>query len=104
MDRGWKKAERLMARDVGNEREPVTGEREGRDFGKRGPFAYQLKVRRSLPAWLFAWLDGICRTADRHEQTGVLVLNRPRRPRKDALVVIRWRDWCAFHGGDSRES
>jgi len=25
----------------------VTGEREGRDFGKVGPFAYQLKVRRA---------------------------------------------------------
>ena len=59
MERGWKKAERMYAADVGETRLAVTGERAGRDFGTRGPFAYQLKTRRSLPAWLFAWLGGI---------------------------------------------
>ncbi len=71
-ERGWKKAERMLAREVGNEREPVTGERAGRDFGKRGMFAYQVKVRRALPAWLFDWLGGIVTTARRHNQIGVL--------------------------------
>jgi hypothetical protein len=87
-----------MARDVGCEREPVTGEREGRDFGKATPFAYQLKVRGMLPVWLFGWLDGICATALRHNQVGVLVLNRPRRRRSEALVIVRWADWVALHG------
>ena len=48
-NQGWKKAERMLARDVGNEREPVTGERAGRDFGKRGLFAYLAKVWRAWP-------------------------------------------------------
>ncbi len=101
-DRGWKRAERMCARDVGTERIPVTGERHGADFAA-GPFAYQLKVRRALPAWLFRWLEGICGTAATRAQTGVLVLNRPRRPRRDALVVVRWSDWCALHGSGSSE-
>jgi hypothetical protein len=104
-DRGWKKAERMMARDVGEERIPVTGERHGADFGQRSPFWYQLKVRRMAPAWLFMWLDGICGTAQRasHDVTGVLVLNRPRRPRRDAVVVVRWADWVALHGAPNQE-
>jgi hypothetical protein len=97
-DKGWKQAERAMARDVGCERIPVTGEREGADFGKGTPFAYQLKVRGMLPSWMFSWLDGICGTAKRHNQVGVLVLNRPRNRRSEALVVLRWADWCDLHG------
>lgn len=96
-DRGWKKAERVMARDMGCERIPVTGEREGADFAT-GPFAYQLKVRRMLPVWMFTWLSGICASAARKNQTGVLVLNRPRQPRRNALVVLRWSDWISLHG------
>ena len=61
-------------------------------------FAYQAKVRRALPAWLFDWLGGIVTTAKRHDQIGVLVLNRPRSPRRNALVVLRWSDWCELHG------
>jgi hypothetical protein len=96
-EKGWKRAERMLARDVGTERIPVTGEREGADFST-APFAYQLKVRRSLPVWLFRWLDGIRANATGTGKTGVLVLNRPRRPRRDALVVLRWEDWVAEHG------
>jgi hypothetical protein len=94
---GWKSAERKMARDVGCERIPVTGERHGADFAN-GPFAYQLKVRGMLPVWLFDWLDGICLTAGCKNLTGVLVLNRPRRRRSEALVIVRWADWVALHG------
>ena len=82
----------MLARDVGTERIPVTGERHGADF-RAGRCAYQLKVRRSLPRWLFTWLDGICNAAVKRCQVGALVLNRPRRPRRDALVVVRWEDW-----------
>ena len=97
MERGWKRAERRLARDVGTRRIPVTGERAGADFAS-GPFCYQAKVRRSLPAWLFDWLAGVCQAADRRGQTGVLVLNRPRAPRRHAVVILRWSDWVALHG------
>lgn len=101
-DKGWKRAERQHARDVGTERIPVTGERDGADF-VAGPFAYQLKVRKVIPAWIGAWLGGICAMAARSNRTGVLVLNRPHRPRRAALVVLRWQDWVDLHGGDGDE-
>ena len=59
---------------------------------------FQLKARKALPAWLFRWLDGICANVAGTSRTGVLVLNRPRRPRRDALVIMRWEDWVAEHG------
>ena len=96
-DRGWKRAERMHARDVGTERIPVTGERHGADFGD-ALFAYQLKVRKVIPQWCFDWLGGICATAAATNRVGVLVLNQPRKPRRDALVVLRWADWIELHG------
>jgi hypothetical protein len=50
-----------------------------------------------LPAWLFRWLSGIVAAAE-PGQFGVLVLRRPRTPRSDALVCVRWKDWVALHG------
>jgi len=93
----WKAAERAHARDVGTQRIPVTGERDGADFTS-GLFGYQLKVRKVIPKYLFDWLDGVRRVSERRHQIGVLVLNRPRRPRRDALVVVRWSDWIDLHG------
>ena len=95
---------RRYAGDVGETRIPVTGERAGRDFGTRGPFAYQLKTRKSSPVWLFAWLSGIVGTARETDQVGVLVLNRRRARRGEALVVLRWTDWVDLHGQPSVES
>lgn len=96
-ERGWKKAERMVAADCGGQRVPVTGEREGQDV-KHEVFAFQLKIRKALPLWIFDWLAGICRKAKADGKTGVLILNRPRRPRRDALVVLRWGDWCDLVG------
>lgn len=99
-DRSWKAFERRLCRDVGTTRIPVTGERHGAD-GRTNLFAFQFKLRRSLPAWIFAWLDGICGAAG--DKTGVLVLKRPRMKDADALVVLRWRDWVALHGDSADE-
>lgn len=96
-DRAWKAAERRLARDVGTERIPVTGERHGADFAA-GMFCYQLKVRRVIPSWLGLWMDGICGTAARTGRVGVLVLKRPGERDEDAVVCVRWRDWVDLHG------
>lgn len=96
-DRGWKQAERRMARDVGSERIPVTGERHGADF-EDGVAVYQLKVRKAIPAWLWEWLTGIQSTGRGKRKAGVLVLKRPRERDADAVVVLSWRDWCDLHG------
>jgi len=90
-----------MARDVGTERIPVTGERDGSDFTDTIA-CYQLKVRRMLPAWLWAWLGGIQGTARRQGRIGVLVLRVPRMRDEEALVVLAWRDWVALHGAAGR--
>jgi hypothetical protein len=96
-DKGWKAAERRMARDVGSQRIPVTGERAGADW-LCGVAAYQLKVRRMLPAWLWAWLAGIQGAGQRTGKVGVLVLKQPGMRDTDAVVVLSWRDWVALHG------
>jgi len=98
---GWKASERRMARDVGTERIPVTGERDGSDFTDTIA-CYQLKVRRMLPAWLWAWLGGIQGTATRQGRIGVLVLRVPRMRDDEALVILSWRDWVALHGDAGR--
>ena len=90
-----------MARDVGTERIPVTGERAGSDFTD-AIACYQLKVRRMLPAWLWSWLGGIQGTATKHGRIGVLVLRVPRMRDDDALVILSWRDWVALHGAAGR--
>jgi hypothetical protein len=94
---GWKQAERMIAKDCGGQRIPVTGERHGSDVD-HSLFAFQLKVRRALPAWLFDWLGGIVANATKRGKIGVLILNRPRQPRRNALVILRWQDWCDLHG------
>src|SRR5688572_25541075 len=96
-DRSWKAFERRLCRDMGTERIPVTGERDGAD-GATGLFAFQFKLRRSLPAWLGLWLAGIVGHAEARGKVGVLVLKRPRQEDADALVVLRWRDWVDLHG------
>lgn len=86
-----------MSRDVGTERIPVTGERDGADAAN-AVFAFQFKLRRALPAWLFAWLNGITVTAERAGKIGVLVLKLPRMHDAESLVVLRWKDWVDLHG------
>lgn len=96
-NRSWKAAESRFARDVGSERKPCDGSREGADF-EDALCCYQLKVRRMLPAWLWEWLTGIRGTASRSERIGCLVLKRPRQEDRDALVILSWGDWIDLHG------
>ena len=98
MERGWKKRERRIARALGTERIPVTGERAGADR-EAGMFSYQIKSRNGQPGYLRDWLDGIKATAARVGKTGVVIWQEPRRPDRDALVVLRLGDWIDLHGG-----
>lgn len=99
---GWKAAERRMARDVGTERIPVTGERAGADF-ENGMFCFQLKVRSMLPGWMFEWLYGICANAQPKGKIGVLILKAPGMRDSEALVCVKWGDWVALHGSPRAE-
>lgn len=101
-DKAWKATERRMARDVGTQRIPVTGERNGADF-EDAIAVYQLKVRRAIPGWLWDWLGGIQGTGQRFGKAGVLVLKRPGERDADAVVVLSWKDWTDLHGNARRE-
>ncbi len=97
-DRGWKAYERRSCRDMGVERQAVTGERHGADNQPHERFCFQFKLRRALPRWAWDWLAGIVATAQRDGKIGVLVVKRPRQQDTDALVILRWDDWVALHG------
>ncbi len=85
---------------MGVERQPVTGERDGADNAQHPRFCFQFKLRRMPPVWLWTWLAGIVGTAERAGKIGVLVIKRPRQNDAEALVILRWGDWVALHGGD----
>ncbi len=97
-DKGWKKYERRVAGDLGGRRIPVTGiDRHGADV-ECAMFCVQVKLRKALPSWLWEWLGGISASAERQGKIGVLVLKKPRQQDVDALVVVRYSDWCDLHG------
>lgn len=96
-DKGWKQFERRAARDMGTQRIPVTGERNGADCAT-GLFCFQFKLRNSLPGWLWEWLSGIVGAAQPSGRVGVLVLKKPHQRDAEALVVLRWADWVGLHG------
>lgn len=103
-DRNWKAFERRLARDVGRQRIPVTGERAGADF-EDGMFCYQAKLGRRAPGYLRDWLAGI-RVAGqaRHpEKIGVVVWKPNHGQDVDAVVIMAWRDFVELHGGPAGE-
>ncbi len=100
-DRGWKAFERRLARQLGTQRLPVTGERAGADFCD-GMFAYQAKLGRRLPAYLQRWLAGIVAAGERRGRVGVVVWKPKGARDRDALVVVRFADWRALHVGRVR--
>jgi hypothetical protein len=87
-----------MSRDMGVERQPVTGERDGADNAPHPMFCFQFKLRRCIPAFVFQWLGGIVATAARANKIGVLVMKTPHMRDEESLVVVRWKDWCDLHG------
>jgi hypothetical protein len=94
----WKAAERRIAEDLGGRRIPVTGiDRHGADV-VTPMFHVQVKLRKALPAWLWAWLAGIRLDAGPHGRVGVLVLKKPRQDDTDGLVVMSYGDFVDLHG------
>jgi hypothetical protein len=94
----WKAAERRCAADLQGRRIPVTGiDRDGADV-ESSLFCVQVKLRASLPAWLWSWLDGIRGTAIPKGKIGILLLKRPRQADVDGLVVLAYGDFVDLVG------
>ncbi len=93
MSHTWKNIERAVAKRVFGWRIPVTGQdRDGADVISRFCH-YQVKHRKSQPAYLVRWLEGIRRTAQEERKTGVVVWHKPGTPLDESLVVLSLKDW-----------
>jgi hypothetical protein len=96
----WKKFERECARDMGTERIPVTGERDGADFATP-MFRFQAKRRKDcLPKEVLEWLDRaqLATVAEGKDRISVVVIQRRGLNRGEAVVLLRWADWRDLHG------
>lgn len=94
----WKAEERRIADDLGGRRIPVTGiDRDGADV-VTPLFLVQSKLRRTLPDWLWAWLNPIASEAATQGRVGILVLRKPRMRNGDSLVVMKYADFVSLHG------
>lgn len=95
-DKGWKAFERRCSRDLGVERIPVTGERNGADAATE-KVCLQFKLRKALPKWLWEWLAGIVGTATKDGKIGALVVKIPRMLDDESIVMLRWKDFVELH-------
>lgn len=94
----WKGYERRIAADLGGRRIPVTGiDRAGADV-ECAMFAIQVKLRKSIPDWLFDWLGGIVASARTQQKIGILILRQPRMRDTEAVVILRYQDWLDIVG------
>jgi hypothetical protein len=94
----WKASERRVADDLLGQRIPVTGiDRDGADV-VTPLFHVQVKLRKSLPQWIWNWLGGIVGDAARHRKIGVLILKKPRQRDAEGLVVLRYEDFVDLVG------
>lgn len=102
---GWKKFERELARDMGTERIPVTGERAAADF-ETEMFLFQAKRRKDcLPAEVIGWLDTAraAALADPQHRVPVVVIQRRGHARGESVVLLRWANWRDLHGAGRDE-
>lgn len=96
----WKKFERELARDMGTERIPVTGERNGADF-ETPMFRFQAKRRKDcMPQEILRWIDEaqLAAVAEGKGRVPVVVIQRRGCNRREAVVLLRWADWRDLHG------
>jgi hypothetical protein len=94
----WKRCEREVARLLGGQRQPNTGRR-GPD-ASAGPWAIEVKTRRSLPRWLLAAIAQAEEGARASGRLPLLVLvlapGKGRKARRFALMPLEalasWRE------------
>jgi hypothetical protein len=97
-ERAWKRTERMVARRLKGERIPVTGRARGSAPDVFTPWAcVEVKHRKTLPQWLLEAVDQAYASAQ-DDQLPVVVLHEAGMPHDRDLVVMRLRDFTAWHG------
>ena len=92
----WKRRERDVAKALHGKRIPVTGERAAADV-LTPLFCVQVKHGRRRPSYLADWLAGICSHV-KDGQVGIVVWCDNREPLREAVVLLRMRDFQDLHG------
>ena len=94
--KAWKSCERNIARITGGER--MSSRNLGLDSADvvTPAFSYEVKERKELPQWILDAMAQSERNA-RDDRTAVVVLHQLGDRYDDSLVVLRLRDWVAWH-------
>ena len=107
--RDWKTAERRIAEELGGVRVPVSGRARGDAPDVDHPtLSIEVKSRKRLPKWLEKAVAQ-AEAAATQPQLPVAVLHQDGRRYRDALVVVRLKDFdkrlgCECFGGAQAES
>lgn len=92
----WKRHEREIAKALGAKRNPNSGEH--RTDIDAGPFAVEVKTRKSLPVLIIKAMAQV-KAAARDGQTPIVVLSEGVQGRKGRrYVVMEFSDFVDWHG------
>ncbi len=95
----WKACERKIAEILGGVRVPVSGRQRGATPDVEHPaLSIEVKSRKSLPGWLLEALEQ-AQAATEDGRLPVAVIHQDRKPYRDALVVVRLKDFADFVKG-----
>jgi hypothetical protein len=87
----WKRHERAIARDLGTARLPNSGR--AQPDCRAGGVAYQVKTRRTLPAWLLAAVAQAERDAGDDDLPAVVLVVARQGVKARRFVVLPWDAW-----------
>ena len=95
----WKACERRIAELPGGVRVPVTGRQRGATPDiEHLALSIEVKSRKTLPAWLLDALEQ-AQAASENGRLPLAVLHQDRKPYRDALVVVRLKDFAKYLEG-----
>ena len=95
-DARWKRQEREIAATLGTRRLPNVGA--GQPDCRAAGWAFQVKTRRTLPAWLIDAMHQAARDCAADERPAVILSEVRQGMKARRLVVVALADWCAITG------
>lgn len=87
-DRAWKANERMIAKYIGCQRIPVSGRQRGDNPDLDHPhLACEVKLRKTIPAWLKDAMDQAQASKRRKNDMPVVIIRERGQRVEDALIV-----------------